>query len=74
MVHNNGKQSVGVMATTNNEEDFITCGVCFLEYDEEIRKPKFLPCSHTFCLPCLQVKVSILNIFRIIEKIFTFLL
>lgn len=40
---------------TDVVEDFVTCGVCLCEYDEEIRKPKFLPCSHTVCFLCLQV-------------------
>ncbi|XP_046640768.1 uncharacterized protein LOC124326148 [Daphnia pulicaria] len=39
---------------TDVVEDFVTCGVCLCEYDEEIRKPKFLPCSHTVCFLCLQ--------------------
>ncbi|XP_046448004.1 uncharacterized protein LOC124196812 [Daphnia pulex] len=39
---------------TDVVEDFVTCGVCLCEYDEEIRKPKFLPCSHTVCFLCVQ--------------------
>ncbi|XP_046640762.1 uncharacterized protein LOC124326142 isoform X2 [Daphnia pulicaria] len=43
------------MAKANDAaEDFVTCGVCLWEYDEEIRRPKFLPCSHTVCLECLK--------------------
>lgn len=38
------------------EDDFVTCGICVNEYNEETRKPKFLSCSHTVCLSCLQVK------------------
>jgi hypothetical protein len=40
---------------TDVVEDFVTCGVCLYEYDEEIRKPKFLSCSHTVCFLCVQV-------------------
>ncbi|XP_034252131.1 uncharacterized protein LOC117651833 [Thrips palmi] len=30
------------------------CSVCFDVYDVDGRRPKVLPCGHTFCLPCLQ--------------------
>ena len=45
------------MATpyTNDMEEFVTCGVCLCEFDAEVRKPKFLMCSHTVCLLCLKV-------------------
>ncbi|EFX82240.1 hypothetical protein DAPPUDRAFT_241481 [Daphnia pulex] len=42
------------MAAASDVEDFITCGVCFCEYDHGDRKPKFLQCSHTVCLSCLK--------------------
>jgi hypothetical protein len=42
---------------TNDLEHFLNCGVCFCEFDEETRKPKFLQCAHTVCLKCLQVCV-----------------
>ncbi|EFX82242.1 hypothetical protein DAPPUDRAFT_316917 [Daphnia pulex] len=43
------------MANASNDiEHFVNCGVCFCEFDEEIRKPKFLQCAHTVCLKCLQ--------------------
>jgi hypothetical protein len=47
------------MAMANEVEDFVTCGVCLQEYDEEIRKPKFLQCTarHTACLLCLKVAI-----------------
>ena len=51
------------MATACNEEnelkDLVTCGVCMCLFDEEIRKPKFLPCSHTVCFLCLKVRNSL---------------
>ena len=50
------------MACANNNEvyDLVTCGVCFIEFDTENKKPKFLQCSHTFCLQCLKVFTIIL--------------
>lgn len=36
-------------------EDLYTCSICYYQYDEGDRKPKFLPCAHTFCLTCLKV-------------------
>lgn len=30
------------------------CSVCFERFDQEVRRPKVLPCGHTFCLHCLQ--------------------
>ncbi len=47
------------MAAASDVEDFITCGVCFFEYDHDDRKPKFLQCSHTVCLSCLKVNCSL---------------
>ncbi|XP_076452463.1 tripartite motif-containing protein 2-like [Babylonia areolata] len=38
------------MATGGTEEDSNTCAVCLESY----RNPKFLPCHHTFCAPCIQ--------------------
>ena len=45
------------MATDLNSEneDLITCSTCLSEYNEESRRPKCLPCSHTVCLSCLLV-------------------
>ena len=42
-------------AVADESEDFVTCGVCLCEYDDGIKKPKFLPCSHSLCLSCLKV-------------------
>ncbi|XP_076467985.1 uncharacterized protein LOC143298867 [Babylonia areolata] len=39
------------MATGSAEED-TTCSVCLELF--EGRRPKILPCKHTFCLPCLK--------------------
>jgi hypothetical protein len=43
------------MAVASDTEHFVNCGVCFCEFDEETRKPKFLQCAHTVCLKCLKV-------------------
>ena len=42
-------------ACVSDLEDFVTCGICFCEFDEEKKKPKFLQCSHTICLQCVKV-------------------
>lgn len=36
-------------------EDLMTCPVCLCGFDVNLRKPKFLACSHTICLSCLEV-------------------
>ena len=38
-----------------------TCCICDEVYNLEERKPLLLPCSHTFCLSCLQQMESIKN-------------
>ncbi|XP_034236558.1 E3 ubiquitin-protein ligase TRIM32-like isoform X3 [Thrips palmi] len=30
------------------------CSVCLEAFDREVRRPKALPCGHSFCLRCLQ--------------------
>jgi hypothetical protein len=52
------RQDMATANVTNDLEHFVNCGVCFYEFDEENRKPKFLQCAHTFCLKCLQVYKS----------------
>ena len=46
-----------------NEEsdDFVTCSVCLIEYDEDIRRPKYLPCHHSLCSCCIKVILSELS-------------
>ena len=39
----------------------ITCCICEEVYDLEERKPRLLPCSHTFCSCCLQQMKTIDN-------------
>ena len=41
------------------------CSACDLPFDEitEARKPRFLPCLHTFCTACLQ------NVYDFLEKL-----
>ncbi|CAJ0560718.1 unnamed protein product, partial [Mesorhabditis spiculigera] len=35
-------------------EAFLTCSTCLYQYDQDERKAKLLPCSHSVCLVCLQ--------------------
>ncbi|VDN58168.1 unnamed protein product [Dracunculus medinensis] len=35
-------------------ESFLTCATCLLTYDQDKRKAKTLPCSHSVCLECLE--------------------
>ena len=47
------------MATSffqQESDDLSSCTICFEVYDRTVRKPKILPCAHTFCLPCLIVR------------------
>ena len=44
------------MATAYDLDELLTCGVCFWAFDAEMRKPKYLPCSHTLCLVCIKVR------------------
>nr|XP_053650375.1 uncharacterized protein LOC128700925 [Cherax quadricarinatus] len=30
------------------------CNVCYSNYDEELRRPRTLPCGHTFCTQCIE--------------------
>lgn len=32
----------------------MNCGVCLEPFDETLRRPKSLPCGHSYCLACLQ--------------------
>ncbi|XP_046656182.1 WD40 repeat-containing protein HOS15-like isoform X2 [Daphnia pulicaria] len=56
MQHNISDMDAEEMASSREEsEDLTCCSVCFLRFDMVERKPKFLPCSHTFCLSCLKL-------------------
>lgn len=49
------------MATSyfqQESDDLSSCTICFEVYDRTVRKPKILPCAHTFCLPCLIAVVE----------------
>nr|XP_053628629.1 tripartite motif-containing protein 59-like [Cherax quadricarinatus] len=34
------------------------CKVCFDNYDEELRRPRTLPCGHTFCSQCIEDTIN----------------
>ena len=36
-------------------KDLSTCCVCMEPYNDLERKPKFIPCHHTYCLHCIKV-------------------
>ncbi|XP_077999991.1 E3 ubiquitin-protein ligase TRIM71-like [Glandiceps talaboti] len=36
------------------KDDFLSCTICFEPYGDDERKPKTLPCSHSFCKDCLN--------------------
>ncbi|XP_042242759.1 uncharacterized protein LOC121879965 isoform X2 [Homarus americanus] len=36
-----------------DEDNPLECKVCFTEYDDELRRPRNLPCGHTFCTHCI---------------------
>lgn len=40
------------------KEEFLVCGICTREYDEESHVPRVLPCLHTFCQQCLKKLVK----------------
>ncbi len=42
-------------ALIDDFEDLLTCSVCLENFDNEVRKPKFLSCHHTLCLECVKV-------------------
>jgi hypothetical protein len=54
--------SISSSMSLDEDEDiaeFVKCRICFLEYNETDRKPKFMPCSHTLCLQCIcNISVS----------------
>ncbi|XP_046636708.1 uncharacterized protein LOC124315225 [Daphnia pulicaria] len=38
-----------------DDEEFVSCQICFMNFDETERVPKYLEkCYHFFCLPCLK--------------------
>jgi hypothetical protein len=44
------------MATSIQEEsdDLSTRCICLEPYDNELRKPMFIPCAHTYYLQCIN--------------------
>jgi hypothetical protein len=50
------------MATASIEEeslDLSTCSVCLEPYNQELRKPKFIPCAHIYCLNYIKVFIHL---------------
>ena len=47
------------MASSMEEQslDLTTCCICLESYDLKERKPKYVPCTHTFCQVCLKVRI-----------------
>ena len=47
------------MASSMEEQslDLTTCCICLESYDLKGRKPKYVPCTHTFCQVCLKVRI-----------------
>lgn len=59
---------------SDNDEDFVSCQICMINFDDKERVPKFLQgCYHYFCLLCIKVgKFHFLNytsIFKIIVSL-----
>jgi hypothetical protein len=49
--------SISSSMSLDDDEDiaeFMKCRICIQEFNEIDRKPKFLPCSHTLCLECIN--------------------
>ena len=42
------------MAASQDIRDLVTCTLCFEEFNSSEKLPKCLPCSHTFCLECME--------------------
>ena len=47
-------------------KDLFTCSVCFENFNNEGRKPKFLSCYHTLCLECIKVMYLNFTLFYLI--------
>lgn len=37
------------------DEEFVLCQICYLNFDEKEHVPKYLKCHHFFCLSCIKV-------------------
>ena len=51
------RNEMAALDDVDSISDFVNCHVCRCEYDADVRKPKFLPCSHTVCILCLRVSL-----------------
>lgn len=52
------------------DEDLISCHVCLLRFDEELHKPKYLDCHHSFCMMCIKVIQIFILVFSCSELTF----
>ncbi|XP_045587033.1 E3 ubiquitin-protein ligase TRIM65 [Procambarus clarkii] len=41
-----------------DEDNPLECKVCFTEYDDDLRRPRNLPCGHTFCTSCIADTIA----------------
>ena len=48
-------------SATRTLEDIFTCCLCFEPYNTTVNIPKALPCQHTFCIPCLDKFICVVN-------------
>ena len=37
------------------EDEYVSCQICFMNFNEKERLPKFLACHHIFCFVCIMV-------------------
>lgn len=44
------------------QDDPAECGVCFTIFDDTQRRPRMLPCGHTFCSKCITKIIETMNI------------
>jgi hypothetical protein len=54
--------ATALLSTEFEFDELVTCGVCLCEFDTDVRKPKFLPCSHNL-LPMFEGKMQNNHVF-----------
>ena len=53
--------NIATASSTRSLEDILTCCLCFYLYNTSVNIPKALPCQHTFCIPCLDKFICMVN-------------